>query len=608
MKKIFLIAFILFFAVGMVYSQALEFSLSRPSNTYYSMQEILNLVYKANTLGVHGYSGQEVLNAVFSITDSSLKVTLNGGDATVDSLDARIITVDTLYVYDEIYIFDATGADSTKIYDNGTYFIIDSDNIVKMENDVVIDSSLTLQQGTSINEFSTDGTLVGDSDDAVPTEKAIKPYIDALGAGVWTRTGTTLSPTNEGDDIDGTGGYLLDNQSITNLSSKGAGYWFDGTDDIVTVVDDAKITNIFDDGGSVSAWIYPLSDGGGNRGYICDKSFWLFGVRDDDGTNCKLRLWYSFSGDDGNWESGVVLPLLKWSHVCVTYDNGATTNNPILYINGLPVAASESGTPTNTRDTDAGNDFNIGNVFALNRVFDGEIQDVKSFNNILTATEVKDLSSGTEIPYKYMGASQTEQTSGTLTIGKAYRIKDWITDDDFTNVGGTNEDGNEFVATGTTPTTWTNNSKVVQIGCVANYTPEGIGHNQWLDNSGNELNGEVSGAVPINLTTDDTQTLVFKDVHEDKVYTNWLPAGYAITSIFYEETGSGQITDFDIGWSNDGGQIVADNTISADDEGQFTLLQGLETINADDDIHIDGTTWTGTVNLFFNLQRIKVID
>jgi hypothetical protein len=38
---------------------------------------------------------------------------------------------------------------------------------------------LTLQLGTSVNEFSTDVTLAGDSDDAVPTEKAVKTYVDS---------------------------------------------------------------------------------------------------------------------------------------------------------------------------------------------------------------------------------------------------------------------------------------------------------------------------------------------------------------------------------------------------------------------------------------------
>jgi len=39
-------------------------------------------------------------------------------------------------------------------------------------------NKLTLSYGTGINEFSTDGALTGDSDDAVPTEKATKTYVD----------------------------------------------------------------------------------------------------------------------------------------------------------------------------------------------------------------------------------------------------------------------------------------------------------------------------------------------------------------------------------------------------------------------------------------------
>jgi len=39
-------------------------------------------------------------------------------------------------------------------------------------------TGVTLELGTNINEFSTDGTLSGNSDDAVPTEKAVKTYVD----------------------------------------------------------------------------------------------------------------------------------------------------------------------------------------------------------------------------------------------------------------------------------------------------------------------------------------------------------------------------------------------------------------------------------------------
>ncbi len=37
---------------------------------------------------------------------------------------------------------------------------------------------LELPNGTPIDEFSIDGALAGNSDDAVPTEKAVKTYAD----------------------------------------------------------------------------------------------------------------------------------------------------------------------------------------------------------------------------------------------------------------------------------------------------------------------------------------------------------------------------------------------------------------------------------------------
>ena len=55
--------------------------------------------------------------------------------------------------------------------DNTTRATVDSDGI-------------TLSSGTNINEFSIDGTLAGDSDNAVPTEKAVKAYVDANGGGL----------------------------------------------------------------------------------------------------------------------------------------------------------------------------------------------------------------------------------------------------------------------------------------------------------------------------------------------------------------------------------------------------------------------------------------
>jgi len=58
-------------------------------------------------------------------------------------------------------------------------------------------SSLNFSQGATISEFSIDGTLSGDSNTAVPTEKAVKTYVDATAGGVGTVTSVGI--THAGD-------------------------------------------------------------------------------------------------------------------------------------------------------------------------------------------------------------------------------------------------------------------------------------------------------------------------------------------------------------------------------------------------------------------------
>ncbi|MDI3474078.1 MAG: hypothetical protein PWR30_401, partial [Candidatus Woesearchaeota archaeon] len=53
-----------------------------------------------------------------------------------------------------------------------------------------VEGNLILQYGTAINEFSTDTALSGNSDLAVPTEKAVKTYVDAHAGSGLTGTGT----------------------------------------------------------------------------------------------------------------------------------------------------------------------------------------------------------------------------------------------------------------------------------------------------------------------------------------------------------------------------------------------------------------------------------
>lgn len=74
-----------------------------------------------------------------------------------------------------------TSTDNALTRFNGTDGVnIQNSGVILSDTDAMTGlASLTFDLGTDVNEFSTDGLLAGDSDDAVPTEKATKTYIDA---------------------------------------------------------------------------------------------------------------------------------------------------------------------------------------------------------------------------------------------------------------------------------------------------------------------------------------------------------------------------------------------------------------------------------------------
>jgi len=121
------------------------------------------------------------------------------------------------------------------IEDQSTVGFVNDYNIfsagVNSENK--FEGSLELASGTSVNEFSIDGTLVGDSDDAVPTEKAVKTYVDAQ-----------ISATDEHNELLGLQGgdstsefYHLNAQLYNQMSSDATSVIFSGDihcDDLFT--------------------------------------------------------------------------------------------------------------------------------------------------------------------------------------------------------------------------------------------------------------------------------------------------------------------------------------------------------------------------------------
>jgi len=83
----------------------------------------------------------------------------------------------------------------------------------------------------SINEFSTDGTLIGDSDAAIPTEKAVKTYVDnKISGSILASTDNALARYDGTDGIQGSGIVIDDFNNISQVGN------FDSTGNIFTTV------------------------------------------------------------------------------------------------------------------------------------------------------------------------------------------------------------------------------------------------------------------------------------------------------------------------------------------------------------------------------------
>lgn len=162
-------------------------------------------------------------------------------------------------------------------------------------------------------------------------------------------------------------------------------------DGAITVTDDAAIQDIWDGGGTVEVWIYPHGDGPNNFGRILSKTQWELFIQNELNGKVHIQFRHLFSGDNGIWTTlGRQITVGEWTHIAVTYDADDTTNDPTIYINGSSVSIDEANAPSGTRTTDSGSDLLIGNRAALDRAFDGFLDEARLWNDIRTTSEIQD--------------------------------------------------------------------------------------------------------------------------------------------------------------------------------------------------------------------------
>lgn len=348
-----------------------------------------------------------------------------------------------------------------------------------------------------------------------------------------------------GGDLTVTGD--LKNQSLQN-SLVGNYYSFDGTNDIFTISDDDDIDVGVSDfsivirfrADDVSGTEYLINKEDSGVGYGIYKT-------DDD-------IYIRF--DDNNADaSGLILTAKfvaeEWYNLVVTFDRDGDAT---AHLNGNTGTVDISGTPLTL--SNAGN-LLIGSTTAGASFFKGQIAHTLLFNRLFTSDETLEAlkwdSDNPPVWFSDVGASSTDILSGWdftsgwstvgatsiddsdsftspsasggifkgnigLTAGKQYRvIIEGSTGTSGITVGneggsgaeyGTGFGSHEFTAlsngiwikTTDAGTTDITTFEAIQIGNVANYNGQGMTASTWHDNSGNDLDGTVTGATLIRNT------------------------------------------------------------------------------------------------------------
>ena len=311
-----------------------------------------------------------------------------------------------------------------------------------------------------------------------------------------------------------------------------------------------------------------------------------------------------------NYESTITNSFLEnTTHditVVVTNKVGAVDGSVVFYCDGVLFGDT---VPITTAYTSVNNTYAINLLGYQTTRYAGTTHHAYLFNRALTAAEVLDLYRNGIAP-KHRKASQTALTSGTLVAGQEYTIDTFAAGDDFANVGGTNETGNVFVATGTTPTTWTNSSSLRATGGTLILEPEGIQPTpgQWLDSSTNHLDALMPAAGASNTrairdgwasyTTGTTDQYI----HGGTTRAIFPDANTWIDEIYAYSAGTPTFTLGDVVTTAED-TLVASTTLVANTWTKLALLKNSTTAN---DIYVNFTAGGAVTQFKIKYHKISL--
>jgi hypothetical protein len=277
--------------------------------------------------------------------------------------------------------FDVNGDKKIHLYINGEE--IDHEIQTAMVGTPASTSAYKFTIGSNYNsQYFFDGKIdeVKVFDQSLSKSQILDQFATVLSLNFDENDGSTVHDVRMGNH-----GTINDATSWTASGKAGSALDFDGTSDYVDFgyPDELELTG----SRTISAWINPDNVNTGYR-VIAGKYIWgscLF----TDGT--RLRGWIAGSGSNASsWSYLNTITPGEWQHVAMTFDiNGDKKIH--LYVNGEEVQyATQSdmdGIPTST----SAYKFIIGKNYDTQYFFDGKIDEVKVFDQSLSADTIDEI-------------------------------------------------------------------------------------------------------------------------------------------------------------------------------------------------------------------------
>ena len=194
---------------------------------------------------------------------------------------------------------------------------------------------------------------------------------------------------------------------------------FDGANDNIAFGSDASI-----DAFAVQAiclWVH--KDTTGFQFWVGkDRFAAVWGLGDDGTGSGKLYFERQWNTTNGTWNSTTALGTTAPRHVAVVYDTGATTNDPVFYLDGAVDTTVELTAPsTLTATSDATPNLRAGETGGNGADFDGRIGWLVYHNATLTAADVNRARywgrpfGGLKVYHPWMTTKLTNEGTATAT-------------------------------------------------------------------------------------------------------------------------------------------------------------------------------------------------